>query len=289
MKIGFVGLGVMGAPMCENLLKKHDDTVFVYNRTPAKAEPLREKGAVVCESARTAAERADVFITMVSTSADSRAVYEEILPALGAGKLCIDMSTIDPSASVAIAAAVKKTGAEFIDAPVVKSRPAAEAGTLGIYVGGSEAAYEAALPILRYMGENIIRMGDNGSGLVMKICHNALVSQIQNGVNETAALAASCGVDILTFAQAISYGGGQNFYLDSKKTPLANEDYTTAFSVQNMHKDLHICQALARERGVYMPGEDNAVRVYDEAMAAGLGAEDFCATAKIVRGRKHGA
>ena len=288
MKIGFVGLGVMGAPMCENILKKHDDTVFVYNRTPAKAEPLREKGAVVCESARAAAERADVFITMVSTSADSRAVYEEILPALGAGKLCVDMSTIDPSASVAIAAAVKKTGAEFIDAPVVKSRPAAEAGKLGVYVGGSEAAYRAALPILGYMGENIIRMGDNGSGLVMKICHNALVSQIQNGVNETAALAASFGVDILTFAQAISYGGGQNFYLDSKKTPLANEDYTTAFSVQNMHKDLHICQNLARERGVYMPGEDNAVRVYDEAMAAGLGAEDFSATAKIVRGRKHG-
>ena len=289
MKIGFVGLGIMGAPMCSNILKKHDDAVCVYNRTPAKAEPLRELGAVVCESAKAVAEQADVFISMVPTAADSRAVYEEILPVLGPGKLCIDMSTIDPSASVSIAEKVKNTGADYIDAPVVKSRPAAEAGKLGVYVGGSEEAYEAALPILRYMGENIIRMGDNGSGLVMKICHNALVSQIQNGVNETSTLAASFGIDIMTFAQAISYGGGQNFYLDSKKAPLSQENYTTAFSVRNMHKDLHICQSLAQERGVYMPGEEAAVGVYDEAMEKDLGAEDFCATVKIVRGRKHGA
>ena len=288
MKIGFVGLGVMGAPMCENILKKHDDTVFVFNRTMAKAEPLWKKGAIVCESARTAAENADVFITMVPTAEDSKTVYASILPALREGMLCIDMSTIGPSDSVAIAETVRAAGADFIDAPVVKSRPAAEAGTLGIYVGGTEDAFRKALPILQYMGENIIRMGENGSGLVMKICHNALVSQIQNGVNETSALAASFGIDILTFAKAISYGGGQNAYLDTKKTPLANEDYTTAFSIKNMHKDVHICQKLAAEQDVPMPGEDNAVRVYDEAMDMGLSAEDFCATAKVVRGRKHG-
>jgi len=287
MKIAFIGLGVMGAPMCENILKKHDDTVYVFNRTPAKAQPLAAKGAVVCESALQAAERADIIITMVPASDDSRAVYTELLPALDASKLCIDMSTIAPADSVGIAAMVSETGAGFIDAPVVKSRPAAEAGKLGIYVGGPEALYEKALPVLRYMGENIIRMGGNGSGLVMKICHNALVSQIQNGVNETSALAAAYGIDILTFAEAISYGGGQNFYLDSKKAALAAEDYTTAFSVKNMHKDVHICAAMAVEAGLPMPGEDCAVRVYDEAMAEGLGAEDFCATAKVVRGRRH--
>ena len=285
MKIGFVGLGIMGAPMCENIIKKHDDTVYVYNRTRRKAEAVAAKGAVLCESARAVAESADVFITMVPTSADSRAVYEEILPALGAGKLCIDMSTIEPTESVRIADMVKRTGAEFIDAPVVKSRPAAVAGTLGVYVGGPEAAYEKALPILSYMGENILRMGGNGKGLVMKICHNALVSQIQNGVNETACLAAAFGIDIETYSKAISYGGGQNAYLDTKKAPIAAGDYTTAFSVQNMHKDVHICTALAAESGVPMPGEENAAKVYDDAMALGLGAEDFCATIKVVRRR----
>lgn len=284
MTIAFVGLGIMGAPMCRNILQKHDGAVYVYNRTPAKAEPLAALGAVVCASAREAAEKADVFITMVPTGADSRGVYASILPVLDGTKLCIDMSTIEPSVSVEIAAMVKETGAEFLDAPVVKSRPAAEAGTLGVYVGGSEAAYARARPILRYMGENILRLGDNGSGLVMKICHNALVSQIQNGVNETSVLAASCGIDLLTFARAISYGGGQNMYLDTKKAALAAEDYTTAFSVQNMHKDVDICVALARERGVSMPGEENAKRVYDAAMAQGLGSEDFCATVKVVRG-----
>ena len=87
-------------------------------------------------------------------------------------------------------------------------------------------------PILLYMGEHVKHMGENGKGLVMKICHNALVSQIQNGVNETLALAARNGISVMDYAEAVSYGGGQNFYLDSKKGPIEEEDYTTAFSVE---------------------------------------------------------
>ena len=283
MTIGFVGLGIMGAPMCENILAKHDGAVYVYNRTRAKAEPLAAKGAVLCGSAREVAEHADLFLTMVPTSADSRAVYEEVLPALDETKLCIDMSTIEPSASVELAAMVKKTGAAFLDAPVVKSRPAAVAGKLGIYVGGPEAAFEKALPVLRMMGENVIRLGDNGSGLVMKICHNALVSQIQNGVNETLTLADKYGIGIDDFVTAVSYGGAQNFYLDSKKEALKAENWTTAFSIQNMHKDVHICLSMAEEKGFAMPGEENAARVYDKALDMGIGGEDFCATMKAVR------
>ncbi len=284
MKIGFVGLGIMGESMSENIIKKHDDKVYVFDFVKEKVDKLAALGGVPCASSREVAQNVDVFITMVPKSEHSRAVYDEILPVLHAGQTCIDMSTIDPSVSVEISKAVKATGAEFIDAPVVKSKPAAIAGKLGIYVGGSEAAYEAMRPILLYMGENVIRMGDNGKGLVMKICHNALVSQIQNGVNETSTLAAKNGIDILQFAEAISYGGAGNWYLDSKKDVLAKEDYTTAFSIENEHKDVHICMKLAEECGVSMPGEENAVRVYDRAMEAGLGKEDFCATIKVVRG-----
>ncbi len=286
MKIGFIGLGIMGESMCENIVKKHDDKVYVFDFVTAKVEQLAAIGAVACSSSKEVAENADVIISMVPKSEHSRAVYTEVLPVLKAGKTCIDMSTIDPSVSVEISKMVKATGAQFIDAPVVKSKPAAIAGKLGIYVGGDEAVYEAMKPILLYMGENVIRMGENGKGLVMKICHNALVSQIQNGVNETATLAAANGIDILTYAQAISYGGGQNFYLDGKKTPIANEDYTTAFSVENEYKDVNICMNLAKECGVSMPGEANALRVYQEAMDAGYGKEDFCATIKVVRNQK---
>ncbi len=283
MKIGFVGLGIMGESMCENIVKKHDDKVYVFDFVKEKVEKLAAVGAVACGSSKEVAENVDVFITMVPKSEHSRSVYEEIIPVLGAGKTCIDMSTIDPSVSVEISEKVKATGAEFIDAPVVKSKPAAIAGKLGIYVGGSQEAYEAMRPILLYMGENVIRMGDNGKGLVMKICHNALVSQIQNGVNETMTLAGKNGIDIPLYAEAISYGGAGNWYLDSKKDVLAKEDFTTAFSIENEHKAVHICLNLAKECGVKMPGEENAVRVYDKAMEMGIGKEDFSATIKVVR------
>ena len=283
MKIGFIGLGIMGESMCENIVKKHDDTVYAFDFVKEKVDLLASKGAVACADSVELAKNSDVIISMVPKSEHSMSVYKGIIDVLDDTKLCIDMSTIDPSVSVEISEMVKKTGAHFIDAPVVKSKPAAIAGKLGIYVGGPEEDYEKAKPILYYMGENVIRMGDNGKGLVMKICHNALVSQIQNGVNETSTLAAANGIDILTYAEAISYGGAGNWYLDSKKDVLSKEDYTTAFSVENEHKDVHICLKLAEECKVAMPGEENAARVYDKALEMGLGKEDFCATIKVVR------
>lgn len=285
MKIGFIGLGIMGEAMCSNIIRKHDDAVYVFDQMKEKTDLLAQRGGIACQSCLETAKNADLIITMVPKSEHVNAVKEEILPVLDETKIWIDMSTIDPAVSVDIAKEVEQTGASFLDAPVVKSRPAAEAGKLGIYVGGNEEVYQKVLPVLSYMGENIIRMGDHGKGLVMKICHNALVSQIQNGVNETSLLAAANGIDILTFAKAISYGGGQNFYLDSKKEVIAKEDFTTAFSVANMHKDVHICLDLAKQSGVYMPGEENAAAVYDEAMAKGYGPEDFSASIKAVKGR----
>ncbi|MDT3844895.1 MAG: NAD(P)-dependent oxidoreductase [Bacillota bacterium] len=286
MKIGFIGLGIMGESMCANIVKKHDDTVYCYDMVPEKVNQLAAEGAVACESNADLAEKSDVIISMVPKSEHSKAVYTEILPKLGKGKICIDMSTIDPGVSVEIAEMVKKTGAQFADAPVVKSKPAAIAGKLGIYVGCDEELYDSVKPVLSYMGENVIRMGKNGTGITMKILHNALVGQIQNGVNEVSNLAAVCGIDIQTFATAISYGGGQNFYLDSKKDVIEKNDFTTAFSIENMNKDVHICKKLAEEKGLPMPGEMNVVRVYEKAMEMGFGKEDFSATVKVIRSEK---
>ncbi len=284
MKIGFIGLGIMGESMCENIVKKHDDTVYAFDFVTEKVELLASKGAVACSSSLELAKNADVIISMVPKSEHSRSVYTGILEALDSSKTCIDMSTIDPSVSVEISEMVKKTGAQFIDAPVVKSKPAAIAGKLGIYVGGDVETYEKMRPILLYMGENVIRMGGNGKGLVMKICHNALVTQIQNGVNETISLAQKHGITISDYATAISYGGGQNFYLDGQAAKLEAEDYTTAFSLENAAKDVGICMNLAKECGVNMPGEANVQRVYQEAMDAGMGKDDWRSTIKVVRG-----
>ena len=285
MKIGFIGLGIMGESMCENIVKKHDDIVYCFDFVQEKLDLLASKGAVPCADSLELARKSDVIISMVPKSEHSMSVYKGILEALDSSKTCIDMSTIDPSVSVQIAEMVKKTGAQFIDAPVVKSKPAAIARKLGIYTGGDEAVCEAMRPILAYMGENIIRMGDNGKGLVMKICHNALVTQIQNGVNETLALAQLNGISVADYATAISYGGGQNFYLDTQHEKLAAEDYSTAFSLANAAKDVGICMNLAKECGLEMPGEANVQQVYQKALDAGMGPDDWRSTFKIVRGR----
>lgn len=283
MKIAFIGLGIMGESMCENIIKKHTDTVFAFDIDKSKTALLESKGAKRCKSANEAVENAEIIISMVPKSEHSRSLYAEILPVLRKGSICIDMSTIDPFVSVEIAKSVKAAGSEFADAPVVKSKPAAIAGTLGIYVGSSEEIFERIKPILSYMGSNIIYMGENGRGLIMKVCHNTLVAEIQNGVNETLALALKNDINIDDFAKAVSYGGGQNFYLDSQAAKLREADYSTAFSFENMHKDLGICESLAAYSGVSMPGAINAKAVYEKGMEIGLCKEDFRATFKVVK------
>lgn len=284
MKIGFIGLGIMGESMCENIVKKHNDTVFCSDINKDQVAKLENLGAVACDSNIDVAKNADVIITMVPKSEHVKAVYSELMPYIDSTKICIDMSTIDPSVSVEVANEVKAKGAQFADAPVVKSKPAAIAGQLGILVGCDEELFETIKPILLYMGCNVIRMGENGKGLVMKICHNTLVAQIQNGVNETIGLAQKMGISIEDYATAISYGGGQNFYLDGQWKNLQDENWTTAFSLENEHKDLGICQRLSEETGFAMPGMENAKAVYDKGMQAGIGKEDWRATYKIVRG-----
>ena len=284
MKIAFIGLGIMGESMCENIVKKHNDTVFCSDLNKAQVEKLAKLGAVPCDSNMEAAKNADVIITMVPKSEHVKAVYTELLPIIDSSKICIDMSTIDPSVSLEVAAMIKAKGAQFADAPVVKSKPAAISGTLGILVGCDEELYPVIKPILEYMGCNVIRMGENGRGIAMKICHNTLTAQIQNGVNETMLLAQKLGISMEDFAKAVSYGGAQNFYLDCQWENLKNENWETAFSLENEHKDLGICQRLSREIGFAMPGLENAKSVYDKGMEMGLGKEDWRATYKIVRG-----
>ncbi len=284
MNIGFIGLGIMGESMAKNIVKKHDGRVYVNDLNREQVKKLEEAGAVGCRNNREVAEKADAVITMVPKSEHVKAVYDEIMDCITPGMICIDMSTIDPSVSVEVSEKVKARGAQFADAPVVKSKPAAINGTLGILVGCDEELYDKIKPILLYMGCNVIRMGGNGKGLVMKICHNTLAAEIQNGVNETVNMAEKLGISIEDFHTAVSYGGAQNFYLDTQWENLKKENYETAFSLENEHKDLGICRRLAKEIDFPMPGMENAKRVYDKGIEKGIGKEDWRATFKIVRG-----
>lgn len=280
--IGFIGLGIMGEPMCLNILKKSEQNVIVYDVNEAQMEKLQKAGAIKAYSIGDLGEKCDVIISMVPKSEHVEAVYKELLPVIREGQILIDMSTISPEVSKALSEKVKEKGAVMLDAPVVKSRPAAEAGLLGIYVGGDIDAFNKVKEILGFMGSNIIHLGDNGSGLVMKLCHNMLVAQIQNGVNEAITLATKSNIDISKLMTSISYGGGQNFYLDSKGKSIEKGDFTTAFSVENMHKDIYLAKELAENLGLSLNGIGVVKEVYDKAMAEKFGKEDFSATIKIV-------
>lgn len=284
MKIGFIGLGIMGESMCENIVKKHNDTVYCSDINRAQVEKLAALGAVACSSNIEVAQKADIVISMVPTSDNVKQVYSEILPYITEGMICIDMSTIDPSVSVEVSEWVKAKGAQFADAPVVKSKAAAIEGTLGVLVGCDKELFPVVEPILSYMGSTVIYMGGNGKGLVMKICQNTLVGEIQNGVNETLLMALHYGISIDNFAAAVAAGGANCAYMAAQKEKLKNEDYSVAFSFQNMNKDIHICERMAAEAQMEMPGMQNVKRIYEKGMAAGLAKEDFRATYKVVRG-----
>ena len=273
MKVAFIGLGIMGMPMATNVAKEFDLIGFdvLPKETPF---PFASSYEECCER--------DVIITMVPKNEHVLAVYGELKKYLRPGTICIDMSTISPDVSRQIAAELESLGVAMLDCPVVKSQPAAVKGELGIYVGGKEEIFAKVRPILECMGKNIIRMGSNGAGLLMKILHNALVGEIQNGVNEVLGLAKEEGLDLNTVVTALGYGGAQCFYLDTKANNIINNTYPTAFSVENMNKDVHFAREIVDKAGKKTPALHAVCEVYEKAMDKGYAKEDFSASFKAV-------
>lgn len=282
MQIGFIGLGVMGSPMCRNLIKKSGFEISVYDINVEAMQEARAFGAGLAKGVQQLGEECNVVFTMLPRDQHVKTVYGQLFALPSAKRIYIDMSTISPSCSREMADAADARGEYFLDAPVVKSRQAAEAGELGIYVGGNYEIFLQIKILLECMGNNILYMGNNGSGLVMKLCHNMLVGQIQNGVNEMLTLAKKAGdIDVNTFAKAIACGGGKNFYLESKAEAIDKSDYTTAFAVEYMHKDVHLAADLCRENDLLMDGVKLVTGIYDTAMESGLGKLDFSSVYKL--------
>lgn len=280
MNLGFIGLGIMGESMSE----KSGQTVYVYDIDKNKVEMLVNKGAVAVDSIGDIAKNCEIIFSMVPKSEHVKAVAKELIPYMHQGQIWVDMSTIEPDVSKELAQEVLKSGAKMLDAPVVKSKAAAISGTLGIYVGGDIEAFYEVKPYLSCMGSNIIHLGENGKGLNMKIIHNMLVAQIQNSVNEMFVFAKSLGMNLNDVVEAISYGGGQNFYLDTKHKAIINNDFTTAFSVANMHKDVNIAFNMMKNKGLDLPGFELVKGIYDNAVES-YGDKDFSATYLVVSER----
>lgn len=278
MKVAFIGLGIMGMPMATNIAKKYDLIGYdiIKKETPFP----------FANSYKECVNFADVIISMVPKSEHMLSLYQELKKHFRKGQIWIDMSTIAPTVNQQVAKDLEGTGVELLDCPVVKSKPAAIKGELGIYVGGNKEVYQQIKPVLDCMGKNIIYMGSHGAGLQMKILHNALVGEIQNGVNEILGLAKTLGLDQKEVVTALGYGGAQCFYLDTKANNIINNQYPTAFSIENMNKDVHFAKEMAENAGKKTPALERVVQVYEEAMDKGYAKEDFSASYKVVNEEK---
>lgn len=275
MKIAFIGLGIMGMPMATNIYRKFDLIGYdvVKKETPFPFASSYEE----------CARFADVIISMVPKNEHFLSLFSSLKPYLRSGQIWIDMSTIFPETNRTVAKELEKEGIELLDCPVVKSQPAAVKGELGIYCGGKKEVFLTVKPVLECMGKNIIYMGDHGKGLEMKILHNALVGEIQNGVNEILSLADALSLDLEDVVTALGYGGAQCFYLDTKKDNIIKGSYPTAFSVENMNKDVHFAKEMADGAGKNLLSLNHVVDVYEKAMEKGLAKEDFSASYRIVK------
>ncbi len=282
IKIGFIGLGVMGLPMCNNIIKNGFE-VFAFDKDENAKQSAKNIGAMVLDGAKDVAKNADVTILMLPNGDIVKSVISEIADELISGKTLVDMSTINLSSIESEVERLKYKGVAVLDAPVVKSKAAAISGDLGILVGGEKSDFERLLPLFKTMGKNVIYMGKNGSGYIAKVCHNMLVGEISVAVSETLTLAKKQGLNISDFVTAVSYGGGQNFYMDGKAAPIEREDFTCNFSLCYEYKDLNLAKELEEKSELNLTGLDNALNKYREGVEAGYSKDDFCKIIKTIK------
>jgi 3-hydroxyisobutyrate dehydrogenase-like beta-hydroxyacid dehydrogenase len=292
MRIGFIGLGIMGSRMAANLAAKGHQ-LSVWNRTRARARAFEEKGVGWAATPRALAENMEAVCTCV---ADPRALAavsggpDGFLGAISPGTLVIDFSTVGPAATGALDAECRARGASFLEAPVTGSKSAAEAGTLLLMCGGPADTFARAAPILEAVSAKAIRVGEVGQGAHMKLVGNLIIAHMVEALSEGCALATRAGIPIEKVLEVVQSSGYASPYWDFKGKALAARDFSTHFSVDLMHKDLTLVLAAADALGVPLPGTAAIREVYQMARARGLGQADIIATATVIdSGSRSGA
>ena len=284
MTIAFIGTGTMGRPMLTNLITK-GFAVTAYDIVPAALEGAVKAGARSASSAAEAARGADLVITMLPSSAHVERAYlgdNGILAGVASGKLCVDMSTIDPAVSRRVAQALQATSVRFIDAPVSGGVPRATDGTLAIMVGGDARDVEEARPALAAMGANIIHVGPIGAGEVAKLCNNLIAGVSAVAVSEAFRIAEAFGVDHKVLTDVISKSSGNTWVMQAAHPvpgivaqAASSRDYEPGFMTDLMAKDLGLAVNAARELRIPVivsPAAQQALRL---ASSHGLGRKDF--------------
>jgi 3-hydroxyisobutyrate dehydrogenase len=291
--VGFIGLGNMGGPMMRNLAKA-GHTVCAFDVMDAARQAAAGAGAAVAATAAEATRDVDVVVTMLPAGEHVRAVYlgdGGILDVARKGTLFIDSSTIDVATARDVAAAAVAMGHMMVDAPVSGGVGGAEAGTLTFMVGGPDAAFEQARPLLENMGKTIVHAGGPGNGQAAKICNNMLLGISMIGTCEAFALAEKLGLDAQKLFDISSKASGQNWSMTSYcpvpgpvPTSPANRDYKAGFTAAMMLKDLKLAMEAAARSGAAVPLGAEAGQLYSMFVGAGNGALDFSGIIRMVRG-----
>ena len=292
--IGFIGLGNMGGPMARNLIKA-GHSVRGFDLVTANLDAAVAAGVVAANSAAEAVKGAEIVVTMLPAGEHVRAVYTGeggVITAAGKGALLIDSSTIDVASARAVAAAAAKAGLSMLDAPVSGGVTGAEAGTLTFMVGGPEAAFQRALPILQAMGKNIVHAGGEGNGQAAKICNNMILGVAMIAVSEGFLLAEKLGLDAQKLFDISSKSSGQCWAMTSycpvpgpvPASP-ANRNYKAGFTTAMMLKDLVLAQQAAAAVGVATPMGALAQSLQSLNAASGQAILDFSSVINMLRGQ----
>ncbi len=291
-RIAFIGVGTMGLPMANNLVKK-GFAVIAYDTNLEAVKAAASAGMTAAASAAEAVATAELVITMLPSSPHAESVYTGdggVLAAARKGTLCVDMSTIDPGVSRRIAAAAAERGVRFMDAPVSGGVPRAAEGTLAIMVGGSQGDFNEALPALSAMGANVIRVGPVGSGEVVKLCNNLIAGVTAVAVSEAFRIAEGFGVDPKVVTEVISKSSGHTWVMEHMH-PVAglvpraasSNGYQAGFMTDLMCKDLGLAVDAARALRVPVFVAPAAQQLYRLASSHGLGRKDFTSVYTLLR------
>jgi 3-hydroxyisobutyrate dehydrogenase len=285
-RIGFIGLGNMGLPMAQNLIKAGHEVEGI-DVNPASVEKLKASGGVAVETAKIAAARCDVVVTMLPAGKHVREVYlgsGGIVENANPGTLLIDCSTIDVETARAVAAAAEARGLLMIDAPVSGGVGGATAGTLTFMVGGSVQAFTRAQSILDKMGKTIVHAGGAGNGQAAKICNNMILGISMIAVSEAFVLAEKLGLDHQKLFDISSKSSGQCWSMTTYcpvpgpvPTSPANRDYQPGFTAAMMLKDLRLAQDAAKAAGAKTQLGADAERIYSAYAGSGEAERDFSA------------
>jgi len=284
LKVGYIGLGLMGKPMARNILKAGFPLV-VHNRSRAAVDELVAEGATAAWTPAEVAAQVDIVITNLPDSPDVELVAlgeDGIIEGAHEGLIFIDNSTIKPATARKIAAALAEKGVSALDAPVSGGDIGAINGTLTIMLGGAEAALNKALPVLEAMGKSITLVGDAGAGQIAKVCNQIMVAAQMVGMAELLIVAQKAGADPQKVVQAIKGGAAQCWALDIKPPRLFDGNRQPGFKAYMQAKDLNIVLDTAREYGVPVPGTAANTQLFSAMLEMGMGDLDNSAVIGVI-------